>query len=260
MNRIVTTELRCTVISVNRFTSNSYWLIFFKLCMDIDDIREEWFGIANGLNLFINNRVMALDWCKNVFFLNIFRRNGWILIKFCVCIDYKIRVVSNARYFWSVFNKSCGPWLMSEVCLCSIFCELICRFGSNFVYALILTHILTRCRFGWLTNIFRSFSTELWPLIVVEISFMLNTLWTNQWILIQFWMHWYWQNVDKDNYKLFFGVFQLSYGPWLVRILFLFNILRTNWWILMKFCLPTIVTNTWNFPNLFNRVMALDWC
>ena len=27
--------------------------------MDID-IREEWFGIANGLNLFINNRVMAL--------------------------------------------------------------------------------------------------------------------------------------------------------------------------------------------------------
>ena len=24
-------------------------------------------GIANGLNAFINNRVMALDWCKNVF-------------------------------------------------------------------------------------------------------------------------------------------------------------------------------------------------
>ena len=35
---------------------------FFKLCMDID-INEEWFGIANGLNLFINNRVMALDLC-----------------------------------------------------------------------------------------------------------------------------------------------------------------------------------------------------
>ena len=27
--------------------------------MDLD-IGEEWFGIANGLNLFINNRVMAL--------------------------------------------------------------------------------------------------------------------------------------------------------------------------------------------------------
>ena len=35
--------------------------------MDID-IREERFWIANGLNLFINNRGMALDCCKNVFF------------------------------------------------------------------------------------------------------------------------------------------------------------------------------------------------
>ena len=32
------------------------------------------FGIANGLNLFINNRVMALDLCKNVFFLSVFRK------------------------------------------------------------------------------------------------------------------------------------------------------------------------------------------
>ena len=84
---------------------SSFWPIFFKLSMDID-IGEEWFGIANGLNSFINNRVMALDWRKNVFFLNIFRTNGWILIKFCICIDiYKIHVVSNALYFWSVFNK-----------------------------------------------------------------------------------------------------------------------------------------------------------
>ena len=73
--------------------------------MDID-IREEWFGIANGLNLFINNRVMALDLCKNVFFLNIFRTNGWILKKNCICIDkYKIHVVSNARYFWSILTE-----------------------------------------------------------------------------------------------------------------------------------------------------------
>ena len=65
--------------------------------MDIT-IGKEWFGIANGLNSFINNRFMALDWCKNVFFLNIFRTNGCILIKFCICIDmYKIHVVANAR-------------------------------------------------------------------------------------------------------------------------------------------------------------------
>ena len=44
---------------------SSFWPIFFELCMDID-IGEEWFGIANGLNLFINNRVMALDGCKNI--------------------------------------------------------------------------------------------------------------------------------------------------------------------------------------------------
>ena len=64
------------------------------------DIREEWFGIANELNWFINNRVMALDLCKNVFFLNIFRTDGCILIKFYTSIDiYKIHVVSNAHYF-----------------------------------------------------------------------------------------------------------------------------------------------------------------
>ena len=39
---------------------SSFSPIFFKLCMDIN-IREEWFGIANGLNSFMNNRVMALD-------------------------------------------------------------------------------------------------------------------------------------------------------------------------------------------------------
>ena len=41
---------------------SSFRPIFFKLCIDIG---EEWFGIANGLNSFINNRIMALDWCKN---------------------------------------------------------------------------------------------------------------------------------------------------------------------------------------------------
>ena len=55
---------------VSRFLS-SFLPIFFKLCMDID-IGEECFGIANGQNLFLNNRVMSLD----VFFLNILRTNG----------------------------------------------------------------------------------------------------------------------------------------------------------------------------------------
>ena len=75
---------------------------------------------------------------------------------------------------------------------------------------------LTRCRFGWLNNIFHSFSTELWPLIDVEISFMLNILWTNWWILIKFCKCIDILNVGKDNYKLFFAIFQWSYGPWLM--------------------------------------------
>ena len=39
--------------------------IFFKLCIGID-IGEEWYGIANELILFRNNRVMTLDLCKNI--------------------------------------------------------------------------------------------------------------------------------------------------------------------------------------------------
>ena len=113
---------------------SSFWPIFFELCMDID-IKEEWFGIAKGLNLYINNRVMALDWCKTVFFLNIFRTNGWILIKFCICIDiYKIHVVFNAHYFWSILTELwplinvrilfilnilwINLWISIKLCLC----------------------------------------------------------------------------------------------------------------------------------------------
>ena len=56
---------------------------------------------------------MALDRCKSVFFLNIFRTNGCILIKFCICINkYKIHVVSNARYFWSTFKRVMIPVLV----------------------------------------------------------------------------------------------------------------------------------------------------
>ena len=96
---------------------SSFWPIFFKLCTGID-IRKEWFGIANGLNSFINNRVMALDWYKNMFFLSIFRINGWIFIKFCICIDkYNIHVVSKAHYFWSIFNRIMAlDWYQNFVC------------------------------------------------------------------------------------------------------------------------------------------------
>ena len=160
----------------------SFWPIFFKLCMDID-IRE-WSWIANELNLLINNRVMAIDWCKNVFFLHFFRTNGWILIKFCICIDkYKIHVVSNAHYFWSICY---GPWSL----LCSVSYELICGFRSDFVYA------------------------------------------------------WYWQDIDLDDWIIFFSHFQKSYGPWLMLKFCLCSISCVhNWWILINFVIALILTN-----------------
>ena len=84
---------------------SSFWSIFFKLCMDID-IGEEWVGIANGINLFINNRVMALDWCKNAFFLNIFRTYGWISIKFCIWSKIHCPAISvTSRDNWFLILK-----------------------------------------------------------------------------------------------------------------------------------------------------------
>ena len=69
------------------------------------DIREEWFWIAKGLNLFINVRVMALD-VKRCFSSISLEQIGRISIRFCTCINiYKIHVVSNAHYFWSIFNR-----------------------------------------------------------------------------------------------------------------------------------------------------------
>ena len=98
--------------------SNWWVLIKFCICIDIYKIHIVYnvyyfcrfsivlWSLIDDRILFIYNRVMALNWCKNVFFLNIFRRNGWILIKFCVWIDiYKIHVVANARYFWSILNS-----------------------------------------------------------------------------------------------------------------------------------------------------------
>ena len=86
---------------------SSFWAIFLKLCVDID-IGEEWFRLINGLNSFINNRVMALDWCKKSVVPHYLQNKWtwWILIKFHICIDiYKIHVVSDARYFWSIVNR-----------------------------------------------------------------------------------------------------------------------------------------------------------
>ena len=75
----------------------SFWPIFFKLCMEI--------GNVNGLNLFINNRVMALDWYKICVFPQ-YLQNKWMNFDKILCIDiYKIHVGSNVHYFRLIFNR-----------------------------------------------------------------------------------------------------------------------------------------------------------
>ena len=66
----------------------TFWPIFFKLCIYIG-IGEEWYGIASGLILFWNNRVMALDLCQKCFVLR-FRALTLVPIFFKLCIDIGI--------------------------------------------------------------------------------------------------------------------------------------------------------------------------
>ena len=175
--------------------------------------------------------------------------------------------------------------------------------------------------------------TQLWPLIDVRILFMLNILWISLWISIKFfYMHWYWQDVDlddwiiffvhfhqsydtrlmskfclcsisygpidgfwlnfvnaliywqnvgKDTYKLFFVIFQLSYGlllmsesyfhliSWEQIDGFWWNCVHAVLWLTHELFL-NFSTELWPlidvkisiahfFPELFNRVMTLDW-
>ena len=57
-------------------------------------MREEWFGITNGPNLFINKLWPLID--VKMCFCSISSEQ---MDEFCICIDmYKIHVVSNTHY------------------------------------------------------------------------------------------------------------------------------------------------------------------
>ena len=63
--------------------------------------------------------------------ISIFRNNEWILIKLCLCIDiYYDHVVTNTHYLPKLFNRVMSLDLILELCLCSIFCEIIDRFDQ----------------------------------------------------------------------------------------------------------------------------------
>ena len=71
-------------------------------------------------------------------------------------------------------------------------------------------------------------------------------------------MHWYWENVGKDNYKLFFVIFQLSYGPWLMSE-FYFHLISWElidgfWW---NFMYAVLWLTHENFPNFSTELWSL---
>ena len=94
-------------------------------------------------------------------------------------------------------------------------------------------------------------------------------------------MHRYWQNVGKDNYKLFFVIFRLSYGPWLMPA-FCFHLISWEqmdgfWWNFVNAVLwltheilPNFSTELWSliyvkisiFLNTFrnNEWILIKFC
>ena len=80
--------------------------------------------------------------------------------------------------------------LMTEFLFRLISWEQIDGIWPNFAYVL----ILTRSMLGLLSVNFRKFIIELWPLIDVRISFLLNILRTNWWNLTKFWIY-----IDTDK-------------------------------------------------------------
>ena len=154
---------------------------------------------------FIFNRVMIPDWCRNFVYAQYLVDQLMDFDNILLMHWYWQNVgKDNDKLFFVIFQLSNGPWLMSEFYFHLISWERFNGFWWNFVYAVL-----------WPTHeIFPNFSTELWPLIDVRISFFLD-------------------------------------------------IFRNNEAILIKFCLCIdiydVVTNTHYFPELFNRVMTLDW-
>ena len=83
-------KMLCALFPCSNFST--FLSIFFKLCIDIG-IRAEWYGIASGIILFRNNRVMALDLYPKCIFGQ-YLKNEWTnfnKILHMPCIDFGIR-------------------------------------------------------------------------------------------------------------------------------------------------------------------------
>ena len=148
----------------------------------------------------------------------------------------------NYKLFFVIFQRSYGPWLMSEFCFHLISWEQIDGFWWNFVYEVL-----------WQAHeIFLNFSTELWPLIGVKISIFRN----NEWILITF-------CVCIDIWSMLwlihiiFPNFSTELWPLIdFRIMFMLNILWNNWWIWSNLVAKTCATTTISTVVGYHVVLA----
>ena len=79
----------------------AFWVTFFRFSRftaAFPKFKGPWPQVQKGWKIPVDVKISI--------FLNIFRNNEWILIKFCLCIDvYMIHVVTNTHYFPKLFNS-----------------------------------------------------------------------------------------------------------------------------------------------------------
>ena len=113
---------------------SSFWPIFFKRFNDID-IGEEWFGIANGLNSFINNRVWPLIDVKVCFFSVSSEQMDEFWYNFVYALIYTRSMLFRMHVIFGQFSTELWPfidvrilfmlnilwinlWISSKFCIC----------------------------------------------------------------------------------------------------------------------------------------------
>ena len=150
------------------------------LCMQYCDLTHEIFpNFSTGLWPLIDVKISI--------FLNIFRNNEWILIKFCLCIDtYTIHVVTNTHYFPKLFNSITVIILSfrtnrsmqtvhTQIRLLLIraytVCHFVCILGTQYTNVKPLCSTLITASLSGV-QIFRSFTV--WPLNYVYSQYLVK--------------------------------------------------------------------------------------
>ena len=163
--------------------------------------------------------------------------------------------------FFAHLYQSNGPWFTPKFCFRSISWEQMDRISPNFIYAF----ILTRSTLGLLHIIFRTFVSELWPLIYAIISFPYNIYRTNGQNFTKFCICIHIDKIYVGIVTHHFSHICTSVMPLIyAKISFPFNMLRTNGQNFTKFYICIHIDKiyvgivTHHFSHICTRVMAVD--